>query len=103
MSQAECPSGPMSERTNCMVCFRDVDVSHVAPHDAVHDALRPLLAVNMHRWEPGREICVDCLRRYSRLRDELSAKFPEFTEQEVFFFNETATTEIYTLSLHDAL
>src|SRR6478735_7671818 len=26
-----------------------------------------------------------------------------FDQQDVFFFNDTATTEIYTLSLHDAL
>ena len=73
----------MHHRVNCPVCFRDVEPSQVAPHDAVHDALRPLLAINMHRWEPGREICMNCVRRYSRLRDELSAKYPQFTEQEV--------------------
>src|SRR6266571_7948426 len=28
---------------------------------------------------------------------------PEFVPRTVFFFNDTATTEIYTLSLHDAL
>ena len=73
----------MQERIKCPVCFRDVDASQVAPPDAIDDSLRPLLAVNMHRWEPGQEICKDCVRRYARLRDELSAKYPAFTEQEV--------------------
>jgi serine protease AprX len=73
----------MSNSFNCPVCFREVDASLIAPRDAVEDSLRPLLAVNMHRWEPGRQICSDCIRRYSRLRDELSAKYPNFTEQEV--------------------
>ena len=30
-------------------------------------------------------------------------KFRDFFEISIFFFNDTATTEIYTLSLHDAL
>src|SRR5208337_5523203 len=32
-----------------------------------------------------------------------SSKFPALTLPFFFFFNDTATTEIYTLSLHDAL
>jgi serine protease AprX len=36
----------------------------------------------MHRWEPGKEICVDCVERYKNLRDELAAAFPQFAEQE---------------------
>src|SRR5437660_5088270 len=31
------------------------------------------------------------------------ASFPPFLSRLFFFFNDTATTEIYTLSLHDAL
>src|SRR3989442_7461199 len=33
----------------------------------------------------------------------MPGKFPFFSQRTVFFFNDTATTEIYTLSLHDAL
>src|SRR3712207_9113600 len=33
----------------------------------------------------------------------MSIKFSSVTLQFYFFFNDTATTEIYTLSLHDAL
>ncbi|HKP14244.1 MAG TPA: hypothetical protein VJZ91_19135, partial [Blastocatellia bacterium] len=73
----------MKERTNCPVCFRDVESSQVVAPEAIDDSLRPLLAVNMHRWEPGQEICKDCVRRYARLREDLSAKYPAFTEQEV--------------------
>ena len=36
-----------------------------------------------------------------REREEVNRRREE--EQEGFFFNETATTEIYTLALHDAL
>src|SRR6266496_3594862 len=39
-------------------------------------------------------------RAYQILRDELRNKRQAYV---VFFFNDTATTEIYTLSLHDAL
>ncbi|MFL6214489.1 MAG: S8 family serine peptidase [Blastocatellia bacterium] len=73
----------MEKRINCPVCFRDVEASQVVAPDAIDDSLRPLLAVNMHRWEPGYEICQDCVRRYARLREDLSAKYPAFTEQEV--------------------
>src|SRR6266403_3666002 len=39
------------------------------------------------------------------LRLESIKKYPHDTEllEDLFFFNDTATTEIYTLSLHDAL
>src|ERR1039458_6752097 len=50
----------------------------------------PLLgvAVGLPRWREGR----------SPVTRPLADQFPLF-----FFFNDTATTEIYTLSLHDAL
>jgi serine protease AprX len=73
------------ESTNayCPVCRREVDVEQIAGTDAVHDSLHPLLAVNMHSWEPGKPICIDCILRYSRLHDELCAAFPQFAEQEL--------------------
>src|SRR6266704_6444904 len=38
-----------------------------------------------------------------RLVNPSAAKIKIFTASAFFFFNDTATTEIYTLSLHDAL
>src|SRR6185436_20045022 len=38
-----------------------------------------------------------------RDRDTVTARIGEGHRNSVFFFNDTATTEIYTLSLHDAL
>src|SRR5215216_466050 len=67
---------------NCLVCRRNIRPQMMAPPEAVDDSIRPLLSVNMHRWEPGREICVDCVNRYKSLRDELAAAFPQFAEQE---------------------
>jgi serine protease AprX len=67
----------------CPVCRREVDRETIAPSDAVDESLHPLLAVNMHAWEPGKQICTDCIRRYSQLHDELSAAFPHFAEQEL--------------------
>ena len=40
-----------------------------------------------------------CLSLYKTTGDEKFLKF----SRDFFFFNDTATTEIYTLSLHDAL
>ena len=51
--------------------------------EAVDSSLHPLLAVNMHAWEPGKQICHDCVTRYSRLHDELTAAYPQFAEQEL--------------------
>src|SRR3712207_9231113 len=34
---------------------------------------------------------------------EIMTRTREYERREIFFFNDTATTEIYTLSLHDAL
>ena len=50
---------------------------------------------------------VPCVRRLPVLHGPnqsfLVSLFLSFVEWCVFFFNDTATTEIYTLSLHDAL
>lgn len=67
----------------CPVCRRDVDDQMIAGPESVDESLHPLLTVNMHRWDPGKQICFDCIRRYSRLRDELSTAFPQFAEQEL--------------------
>src|SRR6185436_16913315 len=67
----------------CPVCRREVDARIITSSDSVGESLHPLLAVNMHAWEPGKPICVDCIRRYSRLHDELSTAFPQFAEQEL--------------------
>ena len=50
----------------------------ISTSDAVDESLHPLLAVNMHAWEPGKPICFDCIRRYAELHDELTAAFPHF-------------------------
>jgi serine protease AprX len=67
----------------CPVCRREVDSRIIAGSNAVGESLHPLLAVNMHAWEPGKPICVDCIRRYSELHDELTTAFPQFAEQEL--------------------
>lgn len=67
----------------CPACRREVGRDTIVTSDAVDDSLHPLLAVNMHAWEPGNQICTDCIRRYSRLHDELCAAFPQFAEQEL--------------------
>jgi serine protease AprX len=68
---------------NCPVCRRDVARDAVAHPDKVEDSIRSLLTVNTHAWEPGKAICVECLARYRRLRDELGSAYPEFSEQEL--------------------
>lgn len=67
----------------CPVCRREVDGRMIANPDVVDESLHPLLAVNMHAWEPGKPICMDCIRRYSHLHDELTTAYPHFAEQEL--------------------
>ncbi len=67
----------------CPVCRREVDGRMITTAAPVDESLHPLLAVNMHAWEPGKPICFDCIRRYSQLHDELTAAFPHFAEQEL--------------------
>src|SRR5262245_42315891 len=67
----------------CPVCTRAVDVDRSAHPDDIDEALKPLLAVNAFGREPGKEICLDCLLRFSRVRDELDSAFPNFAKQEV--------------------
>jgi serine protease AprX len=66
----------------CPVCKRDLEPESIAPHESIDEAITPLLAVNAHGWEPGKAICLDCLGRFSRVRDKLSRTFPQFDEQE---------------------
>src|SRR5215813_5185823 len=42
-------------------------------------------------------------RQQGKLPGEIGMQWDEVANGRVFFFNDTATTEIYTLSLHDAL
>jgi len=67
----------------CPVCRREVDIDNAVNSEAVDPSLHPLLAVNMHAWEPGKQICGDCVTRYSQLHDELTAAYPHFAEQEL--------------------
>src|SRR5215218_4371286 len=67
---------------NCPVCRRNIAPGMMARPEAVDETIRSLLAVNTHKWEPGKEICTDCVGRYERLRDELDVAFPQFAEQE---------------------
>src|ERR1039457_2854672 len=55
-----------------------------------------------HRWyEPVRTLAQTWNRRKLRLNMFKGSHLTAMTV--IFFFNDTATTEIYTLSLHDAL
>jgi len=67
----------------CPVCRREVDARIITSSDSVDESLHPLLAVNMHAWEPGKPICIECVHRYSQLHDELTAAFPHFADQEL--------------------
>jgi serine protease AprX len=67
----------------CPVCRCEAESSTMISSAEIDESLHPLLAVNMHAWQPGLHICADCIRRYSRLHDELSAAFPQFVEQEL--------------------
>jgi serine protease AprX len=67
----------------CPVCRREVDQDALAHLDLLDDSLKPLLAVNAFGWEPGRDICVACLARFSRVRAELDKVFPDFAKQEL--------------------
>src|SRR5260370_263280 len=44
-----------------------------------------------------------CERLFGYFADEVISKNVKMLMPDPFFFNDTATTEIYTLSLHDAL
>jgi serine protease AprX len=71
------------DHARCAVCRRDVESDHIAPAGAIDDEILSLLTVAIHNWEPGKEICVDCLGRYFRLRDEMGAAFPELSKHEI--------------------
>jgi serine protease AprX len=73
----------VSNSAFCPVCRREVDLNRISGSSAVPESLHPLLTVNMHSWEPGKQICGDCIRRYSELHDDLTTAFPHFAEQEL--------------------
>ncbi|HXG68781.1 MAG TPA: S8 family serine peptidase [Blastocatellia bacterium] len=72
-----------SHQTTCPVCKRGLWRHEIAPPEAVDEAIKRLLVVNAHGWLPGREICGNCLARFTRVRDELASAFPQFSEQKI--------------------
>lgn len=71
------------EHSFCPVCRRELEAEQMAAGAAIDDAIKPLLAVNAFGWEPGRDICLYCLSRFARVREELDRAFPEFARQEL--------------------
>lgn len=67
----------------CPTCRRDVEAESLAHPEVINDAIMPLLTVNAQGWEPGKEICTDCLGRFFRVHDELVAAFPQFADEEL--------------------
>src|SRR5260370_7174284 len=72
---------PLTEQ--CPICRREVDRQTMTGSADIDESLHPLLAVNQHTREPGMQICSNCIRRYSKLHDELFAAFPQFAQQEL--------------------
>jgi serine protease AprX len=72
-----------TERAICGVCQQHIEPDKIALPELIHDSIKSLLTVNTHGWEPGKDLCTDCLPRFFRLRDELAARFPQFADQEV--------------------
>src|SRR3970282_2191233 len=71
---------------------------HTSELQSHHDIVcRPLLEKKRYPFPTS--------GNYHQIQLELAAKLLEgdFSHTKFFFFNDTATTEIYTLSLHDAL
>ena len=67
----------------CSVCLREVERRLIATPDAVPDSIKSLLTVRTHGWEPGKDICKDCLPRFLRVYEELAAAFPQYARQDL--------------------
>ena len=67
----------------CSVCRQAVPAEKIALPEDIHDSIKPLLTVNTHGWEPGKDLCTDCLPRFFRVREELATRFPQFADQEL--------------------
>lgn len=72
-----------TQPATCSVCRQAVPPEKIALPEDIHDSIKPLLTVNTHGWEPGKDLCTDCLPRFFRVRDELAARFPQFGDQEL--------------------
>jgi serine protease AprX len=68
---------------NCTVCRRGVPPNRIISTGEIEEGVKALLSVNSSGWEPGREICLDCVSRYSRVNEQLAAAFPDFHEQDL--------------------
>lgn len=72
-----------TQLATCSVCRQAVPPERIALPEDIHDSIKPLLTVNTHGWEPGKDLCTDCLPRFFRVRDELATRFPQFADQEL--------------------
>src|SRR6266571_9495644 len=106
----------------CQVCGNSYTAHTVLPGSLMRDNIAALITARLPSWDPAGFICRSCLNRFraefvrsemEKDRGELSAIEEKvvrslhdgelIADNFIFFFNDTATTEIYTLSLHDAL
>ncbi|MCI0490122.1 MAG: S8 family serine peptidase [Blastocatellia bacterium] len=67
----------------CAVCLREVERRLIAPRDSVPDSIKSLLTIRTHGWEPGKDICRECLPRFLRVYQELTAAFPQYARQDL--------------------
>src|SRR5918911_4280601 len=67
----------------CPACSRNVPPEIIARPEQIADKIMPLLTVSARGWEPGKEICTDCLGRFFHVYDELMATFPQFNLEEL--------------------
>ena len=69
-----------SELAICAICRKETDPRSPVEVD---ESVSRLLAVNARPWEPGKPICGDCLAPFIRVRDQMTATFPQFAHQEL--------------------
>ncbi len=72
-----------TQRIPCAVCLRDFEQDYIALPEEIDDSIKPLLTVHTHGWEPGKDICKECLPRFIRVRDQLASAFPDYAGQEL--------------------
>jgi len=67
----------------CQICRQDFAPEKLIIGTRLDDSIKALLTVNSNGWEPDREICFNCVSRYTRVHDQLATAFPHFAEQDI--------------------
>ena len=72
-----------ASQPQCPLCNKPAAPENVRPLDSLDDQTKELLKSNARAWDPGAQVCTDCLNWLTDIQKTLPARFPQFASQDL--------------------